>query len=320
MNEYIGHETQLFGVEEHRLIGGRGDGMRLLQVNNGRGLMFTISLDRAGDISRLYYNGINLGFFAPCGYVSPQYYDDNGFGFLKSFTAGFFTTCGLTAVGTPCNDEGEELPLHGTISHIPAENISYSVENNKIIIRFTVRDARLFGHKLLLRREYECPLDKNEITMRDTVENIDFIDTPYLILYHINMGYPLLSENSKITIDSNAIKPRDDNAKKGLNNALVIEKPQPIYDEQCFYYQMNSGYAKIFNPDLKFGLSVNYNINELPEFTEWKLMKSGEYVLGLEPGNCNPDGRDVLRKQGKLKNLKPGEKITQTLIFKIENA
>ena len=38
MNPYIGHETQIRGVEEHRLIGGKGDGMRLYEINNGRGL------------------------------------------------------------------------------------------------------------------------------------------------------------------------------------------------------------------------------------------------------------------------------------------
>ena len=30
MNPYIGHESQISGVEEHRLTGGKGDGMRLL--------------------------------------------------------------------------------------------------------------------------------------------------------------------------------------------------------------------------------------------------------------------------------------------------
>ena len=53
MNQYIGHESQFFGVEEHRLVGGRGDGMRLLQVRNGKRLEFTVSADRAADISRL---------------------------------------------------------------------------------------------------------------------------------------------------------------------------------------------------------------------------------------------------------------------------
>ena len=319
MKEYIGHSSQLYSVEEHRLIGGKGDGMRILEVNNGKGLMFTVALDRAGDISRMYYKGTNLVFFGPCGYVAPEYYDGNGLGFLKSMTAGLLTTCGLTAVGSPCIDNGEELPLHGTISNTPAENVSYWIDSDKINIVLTVRDARLFGHKLLLTRKYECPLDKNEVTICDTVENIDFEETPYLILYHMNMGYPLLTENSIITLDSKAVRPRDAEAEKGINSALTMEKPQVGYAEQCFYYDMNTGYAKIFNPDLGFGLSINYDVNELSAFTQWKLMKSGEYVLGLEPGNVNPDGRDIVRKEGKLRILKPGEKVTQTLVLKIEN-
>lgn len=319
MKEYIGHSSQLYSVEEHRLIGGKGDGMRLLEVNNGKGLMFTVLLDRAGDISKMYYKGTNLVFVGPCGYVGPEYYDDKGLGFLKSMSAGLLTTCGLTAVGSPCTDDGEELPLHGTISNTPAENVSYWVDNDKINIILTVRDARLFGHKLLLTRKYECSLNKNEITLTDTIENIDFEDTPYMILYHMNMGYPLLSENSIITLDSNSVRPRNTEAAKEIDAALLMEKPQVGYAEQCFYYDMNTGFAKIFNPDLGFGLSINYNVNELPAFTEWKLMKSGEYVLGLEPGNVNPDGRDIVRKEGKLTILKPGEKATQTIVLRIEN-
>ena len=60
-NKYIGHSNQFYGVEVHRLMGGKGDGMRLLEVNNGKGLQLTISLDRCGDISRLIYKGIHNG-------------------------------------------------------------------------------------------------------------------------------------------------------------------------------------------------------------------------------------------------------------------
>ena len=45
MNPYIGHDTQYYGIEEHRLVGGKGDGMRLLQVRNGKGLDFTVAVD-----------------------------------------------------------------------------------------------------------------------------------------------------------------------------------------------------------------------------------------------------------------------------------
>ena len=73
MNPYIGHESQLYGVEEVRLVGGRGDGMRLLNIKNGKGLELTLSADRCADISRLSLCGVNFGYFAPCGYVAPTY-------------------------------------------------------------------------------------------------------------------------------------------------------------------------------------------------------------------------------------------------------
>ena len=40
------------------------------------------------------------------------------------------------------------------------------------------------------------------------------------------------------------------------------------------------------------------------------MMGIRDYVLGLECGNSLPDGRDVMRKTGMLKFLKPGEKQT----------
>ena len=317
MNNYIGHPTQLFGVEEHRLVGGKGDGLRLFEVNNGRGLMFTISADRCGDISRLYFDGKNLGFFAPCGYVAPQYYDKDGLGFLKSFTAGFFTTCGFEAVGDPCTDNGEELPLHGTIGNTPAENIGHWIAADGIHIKLEVRDAYLGGNKYLLTREYIVPTDRDEIILRDTVRNIGDTEVPYMILYHFNMGYPLLSENSHVTINNKGVVPRNEEAEKGLCDALKMEKPQAGYEEQCFFYDMTEGIAKISNPEIGVSLSLNYDVRELPCFTEWKMMGSGQYALGLEPGNVTPEGRDVMRKKGTLTFLAPGEEKTQTITIKL---
>ncbi|MDY5626200.1 MAG: DUF4432 family protein, partial [Clostridia bacterium] len=110
MNKYIGHPSQLCGVFEKRLVGGMQDGMRVFEVRNGAGLEFVISADRCADIPYLYFRGRNIAYIAPCGMVAPSYYDKDGAGFLKSFTAGFLTTCGLTAVGSPCVDDGETLP------------------------------------------------------------------------------------------------------------------------------------------------------------------------------------------------------------------
>ena len=319
MKNYIGNPLQIRGAEQYTLQNGKGDGMHFLNIRNGLGIEIWISLDRAGDVSRLNFKGDNMGYFAPCGYVAPQYYDNVGSGFLKSFTAGFFTTCGLTAVGSPCNDEGEELPLHGTISHIPAELCAIEENSDELIVKLKVRYSALFGRKLVMNRIYTISYTENLFTVSDTVTNEADIESPYMILYHCNMGYPLLSENSIVKIPNNSIIARNQHAKDYIETALQMEKPQTGYEECCYYYDVeeNGGTAKvgIFNGDIEKGLVMSYDKANLPYFTEWKMMGKSDYVLGLEPGNCTPDGRDVFRKNGTLKILRPNESVTTNIKF-----
>ncbi len=311
MNKYIGHPSQLRGIEEHRLVGGKGDGMRLFQVRGSRGIEFTVSADRCGDISRLSYKGVNIGYFAPCGYVAPHYYDNKGAGFLKSFTAGFLTTCGLTAVGSPCMDNGEELPLHGAISHTPAENVVVDEENLSITLR--IRDASLFSHQLLLTRTIRCLDEENAIEITDVVKNVGPKESPYMILYHFNIGFPIVCEASQVEIHSKGVAPRNEHSAEGIDRRLTVESPQKGFVEQCYYYDMTEGKASIYNPLVKTGVEICYDTAQLPCFTQWKMMGEYEYVMGLEPGNCYPDGRDVMRQKGMLKMLAPGQEAVQTI-------
>lgn len=311
MNQYIGHESQLYGVEEHRLVGGKGDGMRLFQVKNGKGLEFTVSADRCADIARLSFRGINMGYFSPCGYVAPAYYDDQRDGFLKSFTAGFMTTCGLTAVGTPCEDAGEMLPLHGTIANIPAEHIYWEQDEKEIRIHALIVDERIFAHKLILKRTISCSKESNEITISDTIENRGDKECPAMILYHMNMGYPLLSEKAQVRIPSVKVRPRNAHAAEDIDTWDQMLKPQPQFEEQCYYHSFEKdGRASIYNPDIGQGLAITFDAESLKFFTEWKMMGERDYVLGLEPGNCTPDGRDRMRSEGSLTILQPSESVT----------
>lgn len=311
MNPYIGCESQIYGMEEHRLVGGRGDGMRLLEVRNGHGLELTISLDRCCDISRLTWGGVNMSYFSPCGYVAPAYYQPTGAEWLKSFTAGFLTTCGLNAVGSPCEDAGEVLPLHGTIANTPASDTCWYEEDGELVIRATVRDEQIFGRKLRLHRKIRVSLSENKFRICDTIENTGDRKKPFEILYHMNMGYPLLDEDSVVTIPSCAVTPRDNHAAEDMENCLRMEKPQPGYRERCYYHKFpgRNGMASIYQPKLQKGLRISFDAEKLDGFVEWKMMGHRDYVLGLECGNCYPDGRDVMRKTGMLKFLDSGEKV-----------
>lgn len=317
-SKYIGHPSQLYGVEEHRLVGGKGDGMRLFQVKNGKGLEFTVSADRCADISRLSFKGDNFGYFSPCGYVGPEYYDDKGIGFLKSFTVGFLTTCGLTAVGTPCTDAGQELPLHGTISNCPAESIYPMTTDNEIIINAVINQAGIFSDKLILNRKIICSLRENKIKIIDVVKNIGSEVAPILLLYHINMGYPLLDENAELFIPSKEVTPRNEYAAKDIDKWNQMLPPQAGIQEQCYYHKFDdNGLVAIYNPNLRKGLEIKFNPKELDYFTEWKMMGEKDYVLGLEPGNCNPDGRSVMRREGNLKFIKPDGEVEYNVTIEI---
>lgn len=311
-NPYVGMNTQIYGVEEHRLVGGKGDGMRIFQIRNGAGLELTVSADRCADISRASLNGVNLGWFSPVGYVAPSYYDDRGLNFLKSFTGGFLTTCGLTAVGSPCTDEGEELPLHGRIANTPADHVYCTEDDGEITLCATVRQTSVFGEKLVLNRKITCPIGANKMILTDTVENEGEDRSPLMLLYHMNMGYPLLDENAELTVPSDAVAPRDARAAEGIDSWQQILPPQKGFVEQCYYHTFagESGSAQLINRKAGVGVKITFPTDPFCCFTQWKQMGQRAYVLGLEPGNCTPDGRDVLRREGRLQFLEPGERKT----------
>lgn len=321
MNPYIGHPTQLSRVEEHRLIGGKGDGMRLYEVRNGKGLEMTLSPDRNGDITRLLCKGINLSYFSPCGYVAPAYYDRTGSNWLQSFTAGFLTTCGLQAVGSPCVDEGEELPLHGSIANLPTQASYWEEDDAAIRIHTLTRDEVIFGRKLTLRRIVEVSKEENTFAITDEIENTGDRREPMEILYHMNMGYPLLDEDSILTIPSAEVLPRDGHAAEDIANWMYMEKPQAGYQERCYYHKFSDGrgFAKIYQPKLGIGVEISFDAGELDGFVEWKMMGIRDYVLGLECGNCYPDGRDAMRRMGMLKFLEPGEKKQYTVHVAVQS-
>lgn len=312
--KYMGRPEQVFGVEELRLVGGKGDGMRMLNVRNAAGLEFYVSLDRCADIPRLSVCGVNCGYMTACGFVAPAFYDNNDF--LRSFTAGFFTTCGLDNAGVPNEDAGEFLPTHGTAANIPADRHAWWIENDEIHITAVVRDAALFAHKLLLEREYIVPLYKNEIRLIDRITNIGSEEYSLEVLYHCNMGYPLLSEHAVVTIPSVSCVPRTPHAAEGFDDRLIMEKPQRGYEEMCFFHTFEGkSQASIYNPDVKTGVAISFDTAELPFFTEWKMMGEYDYVLGLEPGNCDPDGRAHMRERGLLEILQPDEVKTHHVTF-----
>ena len=150
---------------------------------------------------------------------------------------------------------------------------------------------------------------ENEFTIFDTIVNTGDTVQPIEILYHMNMGYPLLDEDSVVEIPSVEVTPRDAHAAEDIENWMHMIKPEAGYVERCYYHKFDKdGRASIYQPKTGHKLEMEFDEKELDGFVEWKMMGVRDYVLGLECGNCYPDGRDVMRKTGMLKFLEPGAK------------
>ena len=219
----------------------------------------------------------------------------------------------------PCIDDGEELPLHGSIANQPCAQSYWEEDDKEIRIHSVTKDEVIFGRKLVLKRTVTISKEENTFSIDDHIENTGSKTEPMEILYHMNMGYPLLDEDSEVTIPSVEVRARDDHAQEDIANWMHMEKPQGDYQERCYYHKFEGadGKAGIYQPKLNVGLEISFDASKLDGFVEWKMMGVRDYVLGLECGNCYPDGRDVMRKTGMLKFLKPGEAVDYHVDIKL---
>ena len=60
-----------------------------------------------------------------------------------------------------------------------------------------------------------------------------------------------------------------------------------------------------------------FSVKELPFLTEWKMVRKGFYVLGLEPGTVLPLGRGALREKGTLPMLAGQRTYSVTIDFEV---
>ena len=320
--KYIGNSEQLFRVNRVKFQDGKADGVSMIEVQNRSGMQFSVNVSRGMDIPYLNFCGENIGYISPCGIVGPQYFDDKGLGFLKSFTAGFLTTCGLKLAGAPCKYGGKEYGLHGNASHTPAEHVKYGIieENDGAYAEIfgTVKDAVIFGEKIRLDRKIRCNYKEKKFTIHDKVTNEGYKRVHHMILYHCNIGYPILSPYSEVYIPSSEIIPRNDHSKQGIANCRKVEETDPDYEEMCFYHKLipdneNCASVAVYNPKLDLGVALKVHLDTLDHFVQWKMMGAGDYVMGLEPGNTTIDGIEDAIKNGSMKYLEPEESVNHEI-------
>lgn len=317
LNRKTGHLQQLCSIRKVRYQGDAADLQTAYLVENGR-LTFTISASLGMDMAELRAGGVNLCHITKPGWLA------NSADYANFIPGGMFFTCGLKNVGPQTAGE----PAHGRQRFLSAENCSQFVgyEAETLLLRLygEVREAGLFSKNLLRKRTITTKYDSGTIVIRDEIENQGFADEEIMLLYHFNAGYPLLDEGTEFIAPSKTQTPRDaaSQAARGESSLFIMDAPRDCYPEQVFYHdltadQYGNTFCALKNSRLGVALKLSFNKNELPFFTQWKSIASGDYVLGMEPGNCHVEGMDKERERGTLCVLKAGETRSYTVTLDV---
>jgi hypothetical protein len=302
------------------LHGGRSEGVQVIEIDNG-----AISIDalptRGMGIWRVRRGSVTLGWQSPAEQpVHPSFVpvmEPAGLGWLDGFNE-LLCRCGLESNGPPEFDDAGRLlrPLHGRIANTPAHRVELLVDEaqGRLTLRGVVDESRFHFQSLRLISSISTSIGSNEFSWSDEVENIGGRDATLQMLYHFNIGKPLLESGSRITAPLGMVAPLTKvAADEEVATWNLMPPPRPGSAEQVYVLDLaadNSGNTGVLVSNLsnKEAVSLRFNKATLPCFTVWRNSPAEEdgYVLGIEPGTNYPNPRSFEKQHDRVIELKPG--------------
>jgi len=340
VERHAGMLSQFAGVRLMTLGDGVERDVRMLEFRTGSGLRLTVLIDRAFDIADCEYKGAAIGWHSPSGFRHPglhEYEGEGGLGWLRSFS-GLLVTCGLDhilSMNTEIADHYHYLSrktvsssIHGRVSTIPGRLTAYGEEWNgdecTLYCEGIVQQSAVFGEDLYLHRRIETKVGAKDFVIKDRVVNHGFYRTPHMLLYHVNVGHPVLAEGSRYIAPIRhsvwASHAGDRYRKQGVGYQK-IPAPQKNFYEQVWQHEMAAdpdGRVPValvndsFDGGRGIGFVVESNRRELPAHYEWQHFQEGQYTIGLEPSTNHVLGKPFAAERGELIWLEHGEERSYT--------
>ncbi|MFB2585789.1 aldose 1-epimerase family protein [Herbiconiux liukaitaii] len=314
----VGSLGQVARVDRFVDDDGPSRGARRLRVVNGGGLEFDVHPDRGLDIGAASFKGLPLAWISSTGFTRPDAYRPDGRGWLRSFGGGLVTTCGLDSFGPPADDVDGVVGMHGPIGNISATLIEVSATPELVTVTGEVRQASVFHENLVLRRTIRSTVGSSSFTIDDTVTNEAETVSPHMVLYHVNLGWPLLDTGAVIDIPAASVEPRDPDAAGGFDDRAAIGEPTIGFREQVYVHRAGDDrVAHVTNESRGLRFTLRHS-ETLPAIFQWKLTATKHFVLGLEPANTPEiNGRAAAREHGILPQLEPGESRSYSIEIEV---
>ncbi len=295
MNGKISNFAQVASLRRYTYVSGKEKGIEVIDCDNGK-LRFLLNVTKALDIMQLYHCGQNVSF------LSKNAFTPREIPFGERFEGGMVYTCGLNSLG---HREGFEL--HGNLHNTNAQVVCARCDEDGIYVEAIVESTELFGKNLVFRRKIFSAIGSESLKIEDTLENRGFRDEDYCLLYHINVGYPMLDEGGKIEAEMNKYYARSEWAKENEGRMFDIVDSIPNDPETCYFLDLKKPCVSLTNSKLGKKFTVSYSGETLPCFIEWHSMASRDYALGLEPSTS------MLDSTFEYKKIAPEEKVNFTV-------
>ncbi len=338
----VGHLHQVGGVELLTAADGPARAVRLLEFRTGTGFNFKVAVDRGMDVGSCEYRGHSLAWLPPTGMPGPWFFgEQDDFGWLRTAMGGLLNTCGLTHIGNPQEVDvsyfnfaarlKQRYGVHDRIAMCPGRLLGYGEswqgDRCKLEAVAEVTQAQVYGENLRLRRTYSAWLGESRFFIHDEVENLGFTPTVHMLLYHLNLGFPLVDAGAQVLAPLSAgqapVLLAGPAGLDTLTASRVMPAPRSPFELQVFEHTLipdSEGkvtllvYNPLLNEGAGLGVYVVYDQSEFPCFLQSNLLGRGTYGLSLEPCTNGFD-RQQLAQQGRLIWLEPGEKRQYHLEF-----
>lgn len=321
-------------IEHRTLQGGVSSNVDVVDLCNGR-LSVSVLPTRGMGVWKAQLDEKPIGWTSPVRHpVHPRHVDltsRNGLGWLDGFNE-LICRCGLAFNGPPGRDEGarspveSQLTLHGRIANTPAHTVDVHVDESTETLSVTgvVDEATMFGPQLRMTSTISTRAGSNAFTVRDVVENTSSAEAELQLLYHTNVGPPLLEAGASVLCPARTVVPRDARAAEGIESFGSYVGPTPGYAEQVYYFDPitdagNESLVLLRNAAGDLGLSVHFDGERLPCLSVWKCTQaeSDGYVTGLEPATNYPNFKAFERQQRRVVVLPPGKKFRSWLRLEV---
>lgn len=264
-------------VRRGRFEGGISEGVEVIEIDTGAVSLLVVPTRGMG-IWKTQSGGIEFGWVSPVeGPVHPAYVplsNADGLGWLEGFDE-LLVRCGLQSNGAVDVDASGAVRfgLHGRIANLPASHLRVEVDEDagRVTLVGEVIEAQFLIKRLRLVSRVSVHAGSATVQLVDEVINDLSTPTTAQLLYHINLGAPLVSEGAEFLTQTSWFEPKDELSRSEAARWSKIGAPEAGFHERVYFAKLATvsdakAAACIRSADGNAGFGLTYDASTLPLF------------------------------------------------------